>query len=253
VTVRPRSTGAAESVNANTTTAPAATTGAAIDHTVPAVHSLLPMVPDPSGATSIPFGLLFEEPVTGLGPEDFTVGGTSPGWTVGSITGTASAYTVTVVAPEGEALPDEGTVTLSLADSTIEDRAANVGPIEAVEASTTYQHDADAPTVVLYQTPHKSISRADFFDWTVTFSEPVLGFALGDVVLGGPDGRRIIVLARGIAENAYQNGIVPELESARAATAPRSSRRARWARSRAAISSSGASSRPAACWCARTA
>lgn len=37
-------------------------------------------------------------------------------------------------------------------------------------------------------------------------------------VLGGPDGRRIIVLARGIAENAYQNGIVPELESARAAT-----------------------------------
>jgi putative nucleotidyltransferase with HDIG domain len=37
-------------------------------------------------------------------------------------------------------------------------------------------------------------------------------------VLAGPDGKRIVVLARGIAETAYPNGILPELESARAAT-----------------------------------
>lgn len=37
-------------------------------------------------------------------------------------------------------------------------------------------------------------------------------------VLAGPDGKRIVVLARGIAETAYTDGILPELESARAST-----------------------------------
>ena len=41
--------------------------------------SLLPMVPDPSGATTIPFGLIFKEPVTGLDASDLTVGRDVPG------------------------------------------------------------------------------------------------------------------------------------------------------------------------------
>jgi hypothetical protein len=165
----------------------AATTGSTVDHTAPAVISLKSMVPDGSGATSIPFGLLFKEPVTGLTAGDFTVGGTSPGWTIGSVTGKASTYTITVTAPAGGGLPDPGTVTLTLADSSVKDLAANVGPGAGVTASATYAHDSTAPTLVLYQKPHRSASNAESFDWSVTFSEPVKGFTPDDIHLGGPD------------------------------------------------------------------
>lgn len=164
----------------------AATTGSTVDHTAPAVISLKPMLPNGTGATAIPFGLLFEEPVTGLSAADFTVGGTSPGWTVGSVTGKASGYTITVVAPGGGP-PTPGTVTLSLADSSVKDLASNVGPGAAVTASITSAHDDVAPTFVLYQAPHRGASNAESFDWSVTFDEPVMGFTPDDIHIGGPD------------------------------------------------------------------
>jgi hypothetical protein len=162
----------------------AATTGSTVDHTAPGVISLLPMVPNPSGATTIPFGLIFREPVTGLGASDFTVGGTSPGWTIDSITGTASLYQINLKAPPGDP-PAVGTVTLTLADSSVTDRASNVGPLAPSTATTNYVHDTTPPTVVLYQTPHRTVSSAPFFDWTATFSEPVIGFGVPDVTIGG--------------------------------------------------------------------
>ena len=164
----------------------AATTGSAVDHTAPGVISLLPMVPASTGATSVPFGLLFEEPVEGLGPGDFDVGGTSPGWTIDAVTGTASAYTVRLAAPPGGERPDEGTVTLTLEGSAVKDLADNVGPGSAVSASIDYVHDDTPPEFVLYQDPHRTVSNAEAFDWTVTFDEPVLGFTKDDVDLGGP-------------------------------------------------------------------
>jgi hypothetical protein len=165
----------------------AATTGAGVDHTAPGVISLLPMTPDQTGATSIPFGLLFEEPVSGVEAADFSVGGTSPGWTIGSVKGKASRYTVTVVAPPGGGLADEGTVTLTLGSEEVQDAAGNIGPTQAAEGKVAYVHDPDAPTVVLWQTPHELFSTSSAFDWTVTFSEPVLGFEVDDIAIGGPD------------------------------------------------------------------
>ena len=165
----------------------AATTGSSVDHTAPEVLSLLPTTPTTTGATTIPFGLVLKEPVTGLTAGDFDVGGTSPGWTVASITGKASTYTVTVVAPDGGGLPDEGTVRLTLETESVQDLGGNLGPISPAVGNVTYAHDDDAPTVILWQMPHRSASDAEFFDWTATFSEPVLGFEIEDVVLGGPD------------------------------------------------------------------
>jgi chitodextrinase len=40
--------------------------------------------------------------------------------------------------------------------------------------------------VVIYQTPHRSATNAAFVDWTATFNEPVMGFDVADVVIGGP-------------------------------------------------------------------
>jgi hypothetical protein len=165
----------------------AATTGSTVDHTAPSVLSLLPMVPDPTGATMLRFGLLFSEPVSGLEAADFTVGGTSAGWAVGSVAGRASTYEVDVIPPPG-GLPDEGSVTLTLADGAVGDLAGNLGPGTAVVATANYVHDAVAPTVVLYQTPHRTLSNGAFLDWTATFSEPVIGFGTSDIAIGGPAG-----------------------------------------------------------------
>src|SRR5207244_8032009 len=46
----------------------------------------------------------------------------------------------------------------------------------------------DPPTVVLYQTPHRQYirdSKLNWFNVTATFSEPVIGFSAGDMVIGG--------------------------------------------------------------------
>jgi hypothetical protein len=163
----------------------AATTGSSVDHTAPSVRSLAAMVPGTTGATRIPFGLIFSEPITGLSAGDLTVGGTSAGWTIESITGKAATYQVNVVAPPG-GLPGEGTVTLGLKGGSVTDLGGNVGPAAAASATVNYAHDPDAPTVVIYQTPHRSATNTDFIDWTATFSEPVIGFDVADVEIGGP-------------------------------------------------------------------
>jgi N-acetylmuramoyl-L-alanine amidase. len=165
----------------------AATTGSTVDHTAPSVLTLAPMVPNPTGAKTIPFGLIFREPVTGLAAADLTVGGTSAGWTISSVTGKSSLYQVNVIPPAGP-LPDEGTVTLTLADGAVTDLAGNVGPGSAVVATAHYVHDTAAPTVLLYQTPHKTTSNAEFFDWTATFNEPVVGFDVPQIEIGGAAG-----------------------------------------------------------------
>ena len=163
----------------------AATTGAAVDHTAPTVTSIAPMVPDPTGATTLRFGLIFNEPVTGLQAADLAVSGTSPGWTIDSITGTAATYQVNVVAPEGEEIA-EGTVVLTLADGAVTDLGGNLGPALAAGATAAFAHDDTAPTVVIYQTPHRSATNAAFVNWTASFSEAVMGFDVADVEIGGP-------------------------------------------------------------------
>ncbi len=161
-----------------------ATTGPANDATPPAVKSLAPMVPVPTGSLSIPFGLVFAEPVAGLDASDFEVGGTSHGWSVDSVTGSASTWTVTVTANH----PDPGTVVLTLPADAVTDLAGLSGPVNVVTATGEWQLDEDAPTMSLYQSPHRTyVNDPDltYVDVTAVFSEPVTGFLPNDVVIGG--------------------------------------------------------------------
>ena len=93
---------------------------------------------------------------------------------------------MTVVAPPGEGRPDEGTVSLTLSHSSVEDLGSNIGPEGEPKATVNYIHDDTAPQMVLYQEPHRTASNAAAFDVTVTFSEPVLGFTASDVSSAGP-------------------------------------------------------------------
>ncbi|HSL97655.1 MAG TPA: N-acetylmuramoyl-L-alanine amidase [Candidatus Deferrimicrobiaceae bacterium] len=162
----------------------AATTGPDNDATPPAVASLVPLVPDPTGSHTIPFGLIFSEPVTGLEPSDFEVGGSSGGWSVDAVTGSAASYTVTLSAAD----PADGTVELTLGAETTSDLAGLAGPVGPATATTSYAFDDDAPTVSLWQTPHKTYvndAGLGYIDVTAVYSEPVLGFEPSDVVIGG--------------------------------------------------------------------
>lgn len=164
----------------------AATTGAGDDDTPPTVITLKPMVPSPTGAQTIPFGLVFKEPVEGLEAEDFEVGGSSNGWSVTAITGTASGYTIEVSPDHPN--PADGSVELTLLADSAADLADHTGPPDPEAATADYAEDNDAPTVLLYQSPHKTNitnGKLDYVDVTATFSEPVTGFEPSDVNMGG--------------------------------------------------------------------
>jgi len=162
----------------------AATTGPGIDTEPPTVDSLRSMTASPTGGKTIDFGLIFGEPVEGLDASDFNVSGSSHGWAVTDVTGGPEGYTIEVSANH----PDPGTIHLELAADAVTDLAGLSGPADPVSADADYADDSDAPTVVLYQTPHKAYIRDAKLNWfnvTATFSEPVIGFTRSDVLLGG--------------------------------------------------------------------
>jgi chitodextrinase len=162
----------------------AATTGAGNDTSPPTVKSLIAMATNPTGSPTIPFGLTFNEPVTGLESSDFELDGSSDGWSVGSITGTGATYTVNLVADD----PEDGTVQLTLPAGAVTDSAGLAGPADPATAAAAYAFDEVAPTVLLYHSPHKTYhnsTKLDYFDVTATFSEPVTGFEPSDIALAG--------------------------------------------------------------------
>jgi hypothetical protein len=163
----------------------ASTTGASHDDSPPTVRSLTPLVPNPTGAHTIPFGLIFNEPVTGLAKGDFTVGGSSSGWTVGSITGAASTYTVNVIADESGDGPAEGSVELTLPAGSVTDKAAHDGPAEDATAAVDFAVDTTPATAVLYAVNTSTAPAGTSFSVSVLFDEPVRRFDPTDVEIGG--------------------------------------------------------------------
>ncbi|HLX35568.1 MAG TPA: N-acetylmuramoyl-L-alanine amidase [Candidatus Limnocylindrales bacterium] len=172
----------------------AAATGPSVDHTPPTVQDFVSLAPDPTGGSSIDFGLRFSEPVTGLTTNDFAVGGTSSGWAVTAIAGIGAGYTITVTwtappatptglrAPTG---PPDGTVELDLAANAVTDGGNNTGPADPAAATATFATDTTPPTVGLTYTPRGSATTATSIDVAVTFSEPVKVITAADIQVGG--------------------------------------------------------------------
>jgi hypothetical protein len=164
----------------------AATLGASVDKTPPTVTSFKAMATDPTGGSSIAFGLRFSEPVTGLTTADFSVGGTSTGWAISGLKGVGAGYTITVkgTAPPGGSIPP-GSIDLHLAAGAVTDGGTNTGPATPATATAHYAIDATPPTVTLTYTPRGSATNHTAFDIEVTFSEPVATIGSSDIRLGG--------------------------------------------------------------------
>ena len=163
----------------------AATTGPSVDETPPKIESFATLGTDPSGARTQRFGLIFKEPVTGLEPEDLTVSGSSEGWTIDDVQGTASRYTVTVRADENGNGPDDGSLTLTLAAHAVTDLAGHTGPAEDKSVTVEFAAETDGPSAILYAVPTKPTLVGRSYSVSVLFNEPVNGLDRDDIVLGG--------------------------------------------------------------------
>jgi len=148
-----------------------------VDRVTPTVQSFTATTP--TRASSIAYTLTFSEPVNGLTAADFTVGGSSAGWTVSSVSAPSGTTFTVQVAKTG---PTDGTVVPTLGVATVTDMAGNTGPATGA-TGTIVTVDRTAPVVSAFNaaTP----TRGSPIAYTLTFSEPVSGLAANDVSIGG--------------------------------------------------------------------
>lgn len=122
-----------------------------------------------SGAQPISFAFVFSEGVTGFTAADIAV----TGGTKGALSGSGTTYTLPV-SPTAD-----GRVAVSVAAGAAADAAGN--PSTAASVSVT--SDRTRPSLTI--TP-SAVTVADVpVEMTLTFSEPVIGFATGDIAVSG--------------------------------------------------------------------
>ena len=154
------------------------------DTVAPTVSSIMRQSPtsSPTNADVLTWRVTFSEAVANVDAADFTVAGTTATLTATAVSGSSAQYDVTVSG--GNLAGLNATVTLSfVAGQNIQDVAgnalANTTPTGANEAS--YVVDNIAPTVEITGVPDASTAP---FTATITFTEGVSGFAVGDITVG---------------------------------------------------------------------
>jgi len=137
---------------------------------------------DPTNASTVNFTVVFSEAVTGFTTGDVLLTGTA-GATIATITGGGTTYNVAV---SGMTQPE--TVVLSVPAGVATDAAGNLNTA-SVSTDNSIAFENIRPTVAINQAPTQTDpTRGSPVNFTVVFSEPVTGFAAGDVTLGGTAG-----------------------------------------------------------------
>ena len=139
--------------------------------------------PDPTNTSPITFTVVFSEPVTGFATGDVTFAGTAGGAMTGTVSGGPTTYTVAVTG-----MTTSGTVIATIAAGIATDLAGNAN-VASTSADNTVTWDVVAPTVTIDQAVAQvDPTRTSPITFTVVFSEPVTGFATGDVSFSGTAG-----------------------------------------------------------------
>jgi hypothetical protein len=136
---------------------------------------------DPTNASPILFTVVFSEAVTGFTASDVVFTGSTAGGTpVADVSGGGASYTVAVTGMTGN-----GTVVASIpAGSAI--NGVGTGNSASSSSDNTVMFDSVAPSVTINQAAAQSDpTSASPILFTVTFSEPVSGFAGNDVSFTG--------------------------------------------------------------------
>src|SRR5581483_1764090 len=140
--------------------------------------------PDPTGAATITFDVVFSEPVFGFAASDVTLSGTLPGAAGLSkvVSGSGANYTVTV---SGMAPRTQGTVAATLAAAVATDLAGNPN-LAPTTTDNVVSFDGVIPTVIVTRAATQpDLTGGTSIAYAVTFSKPVTGFDASDVVLSG--------------------------------------------------------------------
>jgi hypothetical protein len=158
---------------------------------------------DPANSSPINFTVVFSQPVTGFATGDVSLSGTA-GATTAAVTGSGSTYNVAVSGMAGS-----GLVTATVPAGVAQDGA---GTSNAASTSTdnSVTYDATAPSVTIAKASGQADpTKTSPIDFTVTFNEPVTGFAAGDVSLSGtaPGGLTAAVTGSGTSYNVAVSGM----------------------------------------------
>src|SRR5687767_3908696 len=149
---------------------------------------------DPTSASPILFTVTFSEAVTGFATGDVTLSGTA-GATTAVVSGSGATYTVTV-----SGMTNSGTVIASINAGVAIDGGSNPNLAStSTDNNVTYNVPVDPqPTVTINQGSTQvdpTSTSPIIFD--VVFSEPVTGFATGDVTLSGTAGATTAIVSGG--------------------------------------------------------
>ena len=151
----------------------------------------------------IEFTVVFSESVTGFTDGDVTIGGTSGGTRSAVVTGSGTTYNVAVSGMT------DGTVTASLAAGVTADAAGN-GNAQSSSTDNTVTYDATAPTVTVNQAAGQndpSGTSDSSIDFTVVFSESVIGFTDADVTSSAPGSETVVVTGGPTTYNVAVSGM----------------------------------------------
>src|SRR5687767_13431763 len=147
---------------------------------------------DPTSASPVLFTVTFSEAVTGFATGDVTLSGTA-GATTAIVSGSGATYTVTV-----SGMTNSGTVIASINAGVAIDAGSNPNLAStSTDNTVTYNVPVDPqPTVTINQGSTQvdpTSTSPIIFD--VVFSEPVTGFATGDVTLSGTAGATTAIVS----------------------------------------------------------
>ncbi|MFM2475364.1 hypothetical protein, partial [Burkholderia cenocepacia] len=146
---------------------------------------------DPTPDPVATFDVTFSEPVTGLDAADLVVGGTA-GATQVSLSGSGAAYVATVT---GAVRP--GTITLALGEAAATSRFGEAS-LAATSTDAEVSFDPGTPALAIERASGQdAITTSDEVAFAATFSQPVTGFDVDDVVLGGTTGGTVTVTGSG--------------------------------------------------------
>ena len=139
---------------------------------------------------SIVFEVIFDEPITGFGPDDIDfTGSTAPGTLAAAIGGTGPTYQVLV-----SGMTDSGLIVVSIPANAAIDTAGNQN-----EASTSTDnsviYDVTPPTVTINQgSSQADPTNSEPIVFDVQFSEEVIGFDETDLIVSGMVNPPVIVI-----------------------------------------------------------
>lgn len=174
---------------------------------------------DPSNSVPVSFDVLFSEDVTGFDATDITLGGTATGMSVVGVVGEGNSYTVTVTATGG------GSIIASIAADRAQDLFGNGNFASTSTDNTVTYTTASAPSVTIDQAIGQADPTNGSMQFTVVFSEGVIGFGAAGVALSGSaTGKSVTSVTGGpatytVTVSATSSGAVTASVLAGAATA----------------------------------